>query len=61
VRIEGSRSSQDMRQDGERVDSRSFANAMLNILEDSAAEKDRLADMRRAVLNILEDSEDEKT
>jgi signal transduction histidine kinase len=45
---------------GGRVDARSYAKAMLNILEDSAAEQARLADTQRAVLNVLEDSEGEK-
>ena len=36
------------------------ARAVLNILEDFAAEKGRLQDAQRAVLNILEDSGVEK-
>jgi signal transduction histidine kinase len=38
------------------ADARDDARAMLNILEDSAAETSRLGDSQRAVLNILEDS-----
>src|SRR5580658_7825228 len=38
------------------ADARNYARAMLNILEDSGAETDRLADNQRAMLNILEDS-----
>jgi signal transduction histidine kinase len=34
--------------------------AMLNILEDSSTEKQRLEDMQRAVVNILEDLDEEK-
>jgi light-regulated signal transduction histidine kinase (bacteriophytochrome) len=37
-----------------------YARALLNILEDSAAERGRLYETHRAVLNILEDSADEK-
>jgi protein-histidine pros-kinase len=37
-----------------------FTKAVLNILEDSAAERTRLRDAQRAVLNILEDSGTEK-
>ena len=47
--------------DGGPVDARSYANAILNILEDSAAETAHLADTQRAALNILEDAADEKT
>jgi signal transduction histidine kinase len=50
----------DVLKGGEQLDSGDFASAMLNILEDSAAEKQRLADTQRAVLNILEDAEGEK-
>ena len=46
--------------DGGPVDARSYTSAMLNILEDAAEEKDRLADTQRAVLNILDDSAEEK-
>lgn len=38
-----------------------YARALLNILEDSAAERNRLYETERAVLNILEDIADEKT
>jgi two-component sensor histidine kinase len=37
-----------------------YARAVLNILEDFAAEKERLQDTQRAILNILEDSGLEK-
>jgi len=37
-----------------------YARAMLNILEDAAAEKDHLRDAQKAVLNILDDLEVEK-
>lgn len=47
-------------QHGGGVDAGSYARAMLNILEDAAAERERLAEMQRAVLNVLEDSEGEK-
>lgn len=40
---------------GAPVDARSYASAILNILEDSSEEKGRLADTQRAVLNILDD------
>lgn len=43
------------------VDAQSYARAILNILDDSAEEKIRLADTQRAILNILEDSAGEKT
>jgi light-regulated signal transduction histidine kinase (bacteriophytochrome) len=52
--------SHSMVSDGGPVDARSYANAILNILEDSAEEKARLADTQRAALNILEDSAEEK-
>ena len=47
--------------DGGPVDARSYANAILNILEDAAAEKAHLAGTQRAILNILEDAAGEKT
>jgi light-regulated signal transduction histidine kinase (bacteriophytochrome) len=47
-------------EDGKQDEARSYARAMLNILEDSAEERSRLSDTQRAVLNILEDSEGEK-
>lgn len=34
--------------------------AMLNILEDASAERDRLGVMQEAILNLLEDAQDEK-
>jgi two-component sensor histidine kinase len=37
-----------------------YPRALLNILEDSAFEKEQLRDMQSAVLNILEDSAEEK-
>ena len=43
------------------VDARSYASAILNILEDSGQERARLADTQRAILNILEDASGEKT
>jgi signal transduction histidine kinase len=43
------------------VDSRSYAHAMLNLLEDAAQEKTRLASTQRAVLNILDDFISEKS
>jgi light-regulated signal transduction histidine kinase (bacteriophytochrome) len=43
------------------VEARGYASAILNILEDSAQEKARLADTQRAVLNILDDAAGEKT
>jgi light-regulated signal transduction histidine kinase (bacteriophytochrome) len=42
------------------LDSADHARAILNILEDFSAEKDRLADTQRAMLNILEDFSAEK-
>ena len=42
------------------IDSGSYAKAILNILEDSQAEREQLEDTQRAMLNILEDFEDEK-
>jgi signal transduction histidine kinase len=45
---------------GQPAGARSYVSAMLNILEDSAAEKAQLADAQRAVLNILADAEGEK-
>jgi light-regulated signal transduction histidine kinase (bacteriophytochrome) len=47
--------------DGGPVDARSYASAILNILDDSAEEKLRLGDTQRAILNILEDAAGEKT
>ncbi|TAN31452.1 hypothetical protein EPN29_13250 [bacterium] len=47
--------------DGGPVDARSYASAILNILEDAAEERARLTSMQRAVLNILDDSAGEKT
>jgi light-regulated signal transduction histidine kinase (bacteriophytochrome) len=47
--------------DGGAVDARSYASAILNILEDAGEEKARLADTQRALLNILEDAAGEKT
>jgi light-regulated signal transduction histidine kinase (bacteriophytochrome) len=52
---------QDVPEDGGRADARRFASAMLNILEDSAAEKTRQADTQRAMLNILDDFTHEKS
>jgi len=46
--------------DGGPVDARSYASAILNILDDSAEEKLRLGDTQRAILNILEDAAGEK-
>jgi len=46
--------------DGALVDARSYASAILNILEDSADEKLRLGETQRAVLNILDDFADEQ-
>lgn len=43
------------------VDAHSYARAILNILEDAAEERERLASMQRAILNILEDFAGEKT
>ncbi len=43
------------------VDAASYASAMLNILEDSADERTRLADTQRAILNVLDDAGGEKT
>jgi light-regulated signal transduction histidine kinase (bacteriophytochrome) len=43
------------------VDARSYPRAILNILEDAAEEKARLAGTQRAVLNILDDFGGEKT
>jgi light-regulated signal transduction histidine kinase (bacteriophytochrome) len=45
----------------ERTDLDDYVRAILNILEDFSAEKDRLADTQKAVLNILEDFSAEKT
>jgi light-regulated signal transduction histidine kinase (bacteriophytochrome) len=42
------------------VDARSYANAILNILEDFAEEKVRMGDTQRAALNILDDFDTEK-
>jgi light-regulated signal transduction histidine kinase (bacteriophytochrome) len=47
-------------QEGGTVDARSYASAILNILEDAAEETARLADTQRAALNILEDFDTEK-
>ena len=47
--------------DGGAVDARSYASAILNILEDAAEEKTQLASTQRAILNILEDAAIEKT
>ena len=52
--------SQSVRGDASPVDARRYASAILNILEDSAEEKTRLADTQRAVLNILDDFDIEK-
>lgn len=52
--------SQSVRRDGGPVDARRYASAILNILEDSAQEKARLADTQRAILNILDDAAEEK-
>jgi len=46
--------------DGRPVDARSYASAILNILDDAAEEKAQLADTQRAALNILDDFSDEK-
>ena len=43
------------------IDPSGYATAVLNILEDFADERERLADTQRAMLNILEDFEEEKT
>lgn len=42
------------------VDARSYARAILNILEDVEEEKARLADTQRAIVNILDDAAGEK-
>ena len=44
-----------------RDDVQDYVSAMLNILEDSSDEKNRLADTERAVLNILDDYVEERT
>lgn len=49
-----------VRDDGA-VDARSYASAILNILDDATEEKARLTSTERAVLNILEDAAEEKT
>ena len=46
---------------GAHVDARSYASAILNILEDSADETARLASTQRAVLNILDDFDAEQS
>ena len=46
--------------DGRPVDARSYASAILNILDDAAEERARLADAQLAVLNILDDGAEEK-
>jgi len=46
--------------DGGPVDARSYASAILNILDDAAEEKARLTSTERAVLNILDDAAEEK-
>ncbi len=46
--------------DGGPVDARSYASAILNILEDAAVEKARQAATQYAILNILEDAAEEK-
>lgn len=45
---------------GQSIDPRSFASAMLNILEDAARETDRLAGTQSAVLNMLDDIAEER-
>jgi signal transduction histidine kinase len=45
---------------GQAADARSYARAILNILDDAAHESVRLGETHKAVLNILEDSADEK-
>jgi light-regulated signal transduction histidine kinase (bacteriophytochrome) len=45
---------------GGAVDARSYASAILNILEDFAGEKARMADTQRAALNILDDFDTER-
>ena len=52
--------SQSVRGDAGPVDARRYASAILNILEDSAQEKARLAHTQRAILNILDDAAEEK-
>ena len=52
--------SQSVRGDASPVDARRYASAILNILEDSAQEKARLAHTQRAILNILDDAAEEK-
>jgi light-regulated signal transduction histidine kinase (bacteriophytochrome) len=47
--------------DSVRVDPHDYTRAILNLLEDFASEKARLADTERAILNILEDFSGEKT
>ncbi|MBI3071525.1 MAG: hypothetical protein HYY84_05285 [Deltaproteobacteria bacterium] len=42
------------------IDARSYASAILNILDDSALDATRLADTGRALLNLLEDFDSEK-
>src|SRR5437870_4877450 len=46
--------------DGGRVDARSYASAILNILDDASEEKARLTSTQRAILNILADASEEK-
>lgn len=46
--------------DGGAVDARSYASAILNILDDATEEKAQLTSTERAVLNILEDAAEEK-
>jgi light-regulated signal transduction histidine kinase (bacteriophytochrome) len=50
----------DVVDDGGQVDARSYASAILNILEDFTEEKARMADTQRAALNILDDFDTEK-
>ncbi len=42
------------------IDATAHARAMMNILDDFGAERDRLADTQRAILNILEDAAAER-
>jgi light-regulated signal transduction histidine kinase (bacteriophytochrome) len=49
------RGSQTLHQEDGSIDARSYASAILNILEDAAEEKARLASTQSAVLNILDD------
>ena len=46
---------------GQQLSPADYAKAVLNILEDSAAERTRLQDAQKAVVNILEDSAGERT